>query len=265
MPTVHTHGKEYLDTIFHNHLKQNKKLFVPYIMAGDGGMDQFIENLQFLDQAGASAIEVGIPFSDPVADGPTIQEAGKRALEDNVTLPAILAIIKEHRSTIQAPIIFMSYLNPILQYGLDIFMKDAKDAGIDGFIIPDLPFEQQSLIQPHLDENELALIQIVSLTSSTQRLQTIAEASQGFLYAVTVNGITGSRDTFESTLEQHFAQLKKYSNVPVLAGFGISTPEHVKQLSQYADGTVVGSKIIELLQTKDFQSIKELIQAKGEV
>ncbi|MET3684334.1 tryptophan synthase alpha chain [Alkalibacillus flavidus] len=261
MPTM-THGKSYIDTKFNQTLEQGDHLFVPYIMAGDGGIDTLIPTLQRLDQAGASAIEIGIPFSDPVADGPTIQDAGIRARQSGVTLHAILDTLQTERHTIDAPIIAMTYLNPIVQYGVNQFMKDAQAAGIDGLIIPDLPLEHKSFIDDAKETYGLALIQLVSLTSSPERIKHIAEASEGFLYAVTVNGITGARDTFADDLADHFELLKTHSHVPVLAGFGISTPDHVRDMTQIADGVVVGSQIIKSIQANDFNHIQSLIDAK---
>ncbi|MDV2582984.1 tryptophan synthase subunit alpha [Alkalibacillus haloalkaliphilus] len=261
MQTV-TYGKDYLEATLNETINEGKKIFIPYIMAGDGGLDSFIPTLQKLDEAGATAIEVGIPFSDPVADGPTIQQAGKRAQDHGVTLPHIIDILKEERTKIQAPIIFMTYINPIYKYGVDQFMLDAKVAGVDGLIIPDLPLEQTNLIEKAREQANIAQIQLVSLTSSKERMKKIAAASQGFLYAVTVNGITGARQSFDDSLSEHFQHLKSVSSVPVLAGFGVSTPDHVKQLTQYSDGVIVGSKIINLLHEQNDKELKELIKAK---
>ncbi len=170
MQTV-TYGKDYLETTLNETINKGKKIFIPYIMAGDEGLDSFIPTLQRLDESGATAIEVGIPFSDPVADGPTIQEAGIRAQDHGVTLPHIIDILKEERTKIQAPIIFMTYINPIYKYGVDQFMLDAKVAGVDGLIIPDLPLEQTSLIEKAREQANIAQIQLVSLTSSKERMK----------------------------------------------------------------------------------------------
>ncbi|SEQ15867.1 tryptophan synthase subunit alpha [Piscibacillus halophilus] len=261
MPKTMTHGRKYLETTLNSTNKQGDKIFVPYVMAGDEGLEQLIPTLKFLSESGATAIELGIPFSDPVADGPTIQEAGKRALEQNITLNSVIQLLKQEREQIVAPIIFMTYINPIFKYGIEAFIQDAKEAGVDGLIIPDLPFEQQALISEKLNEAEIALIQLVSLTSSHERIKQLGEASQGFTYAITVNGITGARSKVSQNLAEHFQQLKDSSQVPVLAGFGISTPEHVIQMSKIADGVIVGSKIIELLQQGDYDSINRLIDA----
>lgn len=260
--TTLMHGRSYIEKQFNETLQNGNKLFIPYIMAGDGGLENLIPTLQFLEKSGVSAIELGIPFSDPVADGPTIQEAGLRALNQGVNLRSIINLLKAERHKVNVPIIFMTYMNPIYKYGIQQFVQDAKEAGIDGLIIPDLPLEQKKLISDELDQVGIALVQLVSLTSSEERMKEIAEQSQGFLYAVTVNGITGTRDSFEEKLDQHLQKLKQFSPVPVLAGFGISTPEHVHDMSNKCDGVIVGSKIIQLLQNKDFVAIEQLVKAQ---
>ncbi|MGM8215501.1 tryptophan synthase subunit alpha [Bacillaceae bacterium W0354] len=261
--TTMIHGRAYLEKSLKNELQNNSKIFIPYVMAGDGGLEQLIPTLQRLEEAGVSAIELGIPFSDPAADGPTIQEAGIRALKEGVTLQAIIELLQAERNKINIPIIFMTYMNPIFKYGLSKFIRDAQLAGVDGLIIPDLPLEQNDLINKQLNEAGIALIQLVSLTSSEERMREIAQASQGFLYAITVNGITGARKDFNINLKNHLAKLKKVSDVPVLAGFGISTPDHVKEMCDSCDGVIVGSKIIELLQQKEYEAINQLVKAKN--
>ncbi|GGE77814.1 tryptophan synthase subunit alpha [Priestia taiwanensis] len=239
--------------------KNGDKAFVPYIMGGDGGLDTFTEYLHFLHENGATAIEVGIPFSDPVADGPTIQRAGLRAMEQGVHIDDILGVIKEVRPTVDTPIVLMTYVNPILAYGIERFMERCEEVGIDGFIIPDLPYEEQELVLPYL--REMALIPLVTLTSTEDRLERIIEEGSGFVYAVTVRGITGERAEFPEELTAFLARLREMSSLPVLAGFGISSPVHVKHLLPHCDGVVVGSKVIELFRKGEVDTLKELMQA----
>ncbi|MGM0845297.1 MAG: tryptophan synthase subunit alpha [Bacillota bacterium] len=257
-------GKNFLEETLNNLRNKGQGIFVPYIMAGDGGLDNLLEQLTFLERAGASAIEIGIPFSDPAADGPVIQEAGKRVLQEGTTLAGIFEKLLQGREKISIPIIFMTYFNPILQYGLPRFAEDCKRAGVDGLIVPDLPLEHTDILKPYLQKEEIALIGLASLTSSKDRLKAIAEATEGFLYAVTINGITGAVKEFHTSLSDHFADLKSICHVPVLAGFGISTPEHVRTFLEMTDGVVVGSKIIELLQENKLGEIQKLIEAAGE-
>ncbi|TKC19503.1 tryptophan synthase subunit alpha [Robertmurraya kyonggiensis] len=241
--------------------EKNKKAFVPYIMAGDGGLDSLMERIVFLESCGATAIEVGIPFSDPVADGPTIQAAGLRSLKEGTTLKAVLETILNLRPIVSIPIIVMTYMNPIYAYGINSFIEDASRAGVDGLIVPDLPIEEEEIILSHLNVAQIELIRLVTLTSSEERIKEIAKRGQGFLYAVTVTGITGARVDFHKQVGDYLKKIQSVSPIPVLAGFGISTPEQVKGMGQYCDGVVVGSKIVDLFQENKLDEIEKLIQA----
>lgn len=254
-------GKEKLDQRFQETLNKGDKLFVPYIMAGDGGLDALSERIQFLEEAGATALELGIPFSDPVADGPTIQAAGLRALGEKVTLRDVLKKLEQTKADRSIPIILMTYMNPIFAYGIKAFARDSAKAGVDGLIIPDLPMEEESRLTGDLTQNNVALIRLAALTSPKERLEKIAQKTEGFLYAVTVKGTTGVQTTFAETVGEYIQELKKMTDTPVLAGFGVSTPDHVRQLSEYGDGVVVGSQIVNCFHDNDRETIKELIQA----
>jgi tryptophan synthase alpha chain len=244
--------------------EQNKKAFVPYIMAGDGGMERLEELLLLFDKLGVSAVEVGIPFSDPVADGPTIQRAGKRALERGTTIEEILQTVQKVRSRIQTPIVFMTYLNPVLAYGKERFIAACKEAGVDGMIVPDLPYEEKDIIAPLLAQNNIALIPLVTLTSPKERIEKIVWDAEGFIYAVTVTGVTGARQSFQKQLHSFLQQVKEITPVPVFAGFGISTPAQIQEVASSCDGVIVGSKIIELLEQGREAEIAELVQAAKE-
>lgn len=241
--------------------ERGDKAFVPYIMAGDGGMQTLKKTILFLQEAGATAIEVGIPFSDPVADGEVIQKAGERALAEGITLRKVLKELASFKEEVTVPLVIMTYLNPVLSYGLNKIAADCEAGGVYGLIVPDLPLEESGLLKGALEGTDVALIQLVSLTSPAERIKAIAEASEGFIYAVTVNGITGVRDSFTEGLGDHLKQLKEASNVPVLAGFGISTPEHVQSLGSLADGVIVGSAIVTALHEGDQEKVRELIDA----
>ncbi|MBM7570613.1 tryptophan synthase subunit alpha [Aquibacillus albus] len=254
-------GKERLDQAFQQVLSKGDKAFVPYIMAGDGGLDILEERLNFLAECGATVVELGIPFSDPVADGPTIQKAGIRALENGVSLRDVIGKLKEIKATRSVPVVLMTYINPIYAYGTAEFAKDCREAGVDGLIIPDLPLEEESIVAADLAENQIALIRLAALTSTKERLVEIAKRTEGFLYAVTVTGTTGARSGFKENLAQHLQDLKSVCEAPVLAGFGVSTPEHVKELTENCDGVVVGSRIVDLLHQGDEAAIRELIQS----
>ncbi len=237
------------------------KAFVPYIMAGDGGLGTLKQNILFLQKAGVTAIELGIPFSDPVADGPVIQEAGERALAQGVTLRTVLKELALFTDEVTVPLVIMTYLNPILSYGINEFTKDCSISGISGLIVPDLPLEESDLLRNELVESEIALIQLVSLTSPPERIRKITAAGEGFIYAVTVNGITGVRDGFGDDLQTHLEELKAVSPVPVLAGFGISTPDQVRSIGAFADGVIVGSAIVDAFHRGDLKVVEALVKA----
>ncbi|WNS73801.1 tryptophan synthase subunit alpha [Bacillus sp. DTU_2020_1000418_1_SI_GHA_SEK_038] len=241
--------------------ENNEKAFVPYIMAGDGGLNSLAERITFLEKAGATAIEIGIPFSDPVADGPVIQRAGIRALENGTTLRGVLKIISEIRPIVHIPLIFMTYMNPIMAFGIEEFIEECFRSGVDGLILPDLPIEEEDIIVPYAEKAGIEIIRLVTLTSPLARVEEISKKGHGFLYAVTVNGITGARKGFSDQLGEHLKKVKSVSCLPVLAGFGIASPSHVLEMNQYCDGVIVGSKIIELFEQGDLAGIEELINA----
>ena len=240
----------------------NRPAFIPYVMAGDGGLANLPSIISRLEKLGATAIEIGIPFTDPVADGPVIEEAGMRALANGTTLKKVIETLRNHRDEFSIPLIFMSYLNPILAYGQEQFAGDAYEAGVRGVIIPDMPLEEKDILYPYLKASNVSLIQLISLTSDADRMEKLAKASEGFIYAVTVNGVTGVRQTFKDELATHFAELKQLSNVPVLAGFGISSAEQVEHSATMCDGVIAGSKIVSAIAENDQEEIENLMAYK---
>ena len=237
------------------------KAFVSYIMAGDGGLETLKAKILFLQQAGVTAIELGIPFSDPVADGPTIQLAGERALANGTTLRLIMQEIETFYKEVRVPLVLMTYYNPLLSYGLEHFAQACDKLGIAGLIVPDVPVEETVELQKVLANTDVALIPLVSLTSPPERIAKITSSGEGFIYAVTVNGITGVRDGFGDQLGQHLNKLSQQSNIPVLAGFGISTPEQVKSMGSLADGVIVGSAIVDAFHHNELEKITTLVHA----
>ncbi|MGM9926165.1 MAG: tryptophan synthase subunit alpha [Bacillus sp. (in: firmicutes)] len=256
-------SRQHVEEAIQRILERGDKCFVPYIMAGDGGVDQLVARLEFLEKAGATMIEIGIPFSDPAADGPVIQAAGIRALKEGTTIQGIFQVLERVRDTVSIPLIFMTYLNPVLAIGLERFARQCAAIGIDAVIIPDVPLEEEHEVKPYLEEQGLALIRLATLTSPPERLKTLAEGAEGFLYAVAVKGVTGSRSGFEEDVLAYMRSLKEMSAVPVLAGFGISTPEHVKKMSAVCDGIIVGSRIVSCFQEGKEDQIISLVQASG--
>ncbi|OFI06089.1 tryptophan synthase alpha chain [Clostridium acetireducens DSM 10703] len=252
-------GVSRINKAFKNLKLQNKKAIIPYIMAGDKGME-FTEKLVYtLEKLGATVIEIGVPFSDPVADGPTIQAAGKRALEKGVNIKQILDLVKKIRNNSSIPIVLMTYLNPVLQYGVEEFCNKCKEVQLDGLIIPDLPLEELEIVEPFAKKAELAIIPLVTLTSGKERIEVICRRGEGFIYTVTVTGVTGARKEMDSDLTKLLKEVKSISKLPVVAGFGISTNEQIKEITKYVDGVVVGSKIVDLAYREDFNGIAELM------
>ncbi|MFA1822871.1 tryptophan synthase subunit alpha [Virgibacillus oceani] len=252
-------GIEKINHTFQKKLADNEKLFVPYIMAGDGGLNILEERIAFLEECNVSAIELGIPFSDPVADGPTIQQAGLRALQQGTTLSAVLNTLKDTAKKRRVPIILMTYMNPVLQYGPEEFAADCEGAGVDGVIIPDLPLEEEKIISAPFKAHSLALIRLAARTSSDDRLKKLAAKSNSFLYAVSVTGTTGIRSTHDSEVEAYLKKLKSLSTFPVLAGFGVSNSKQARELSSYCDGVIVGSKIVDLFHEGKTGEIRKLV------
>jgi tryptophan synthase alpha chain len=240
---------------------KGKKAFVPYIMAGDGGLERLKEKVLFLQKCGADAVEIGIPFSDPVADGPTIQKAGIRALREGTTVKKVLSMINLFKDDLEIPLIIMTYLNPIVAYGIEKFASDAAKAGVSGCIIPDLPLEEEMLITHVLEKSEISLIRLVTLTTPLERIKEITKKGSGFIYAVTITGITGAKNNFSEDISVFLEKVKEFSPVPVLAGFGVSSPRQIEEVCRYCDGVIVGSKIIDLFEQGELDEIEKLIKS----
>lgn len=253
-------GKEKIAARFNQIAGAGKNLFVPYIVAGDGGLDLLEKRIEFLDDCGVAAIELGIPFSDPVADGPTIQEASIRALALDTSLDKVLDTIAPSKPTREVPIILMTYINPIFALGIDYFAEKCEQVGVDGIIIPDVPMEEEHLVKEALARHDVAFIRLAAMTSTPERLEKIAASSEGFLYAVSVTGTTGARAAHQESVYAYLADLKQHSQVPVLAGFGVSNPEQAHQLSEHCDGVIVGSKIVDLLHQGKEANVRALIE-----
>lgn len=242
-------------------LGENKKLFIPYIMCGDGGFDKTKKVIQLLENSGASIIEIGIPFSDPIADGPSIQSAGQRALDGGITLQKTLTFLKSIPPNNDVPRIIMSYLNPIVQYGFEAFFSLLRESHISGLIIPDLPLEEYNMILPYTDQYGIAIIPLIAPSTGLDRMADILKLTHGFVYAITVNNTTGGRSEFSDEVLNRLKLIKENTTMPVVAGFGISTIEQIKTLGSYCDGVVVGSKIVDLAKDDKFDEIEKLMKA----
>lgn len=228
--------------------KQNRAAFIPFIMGGDPSPDSCAKLLDALPTAGADIIELGIPFSDPMADGPVIQAAGLRALEAGTTLKHVLALVAEFRKKHATPLVLMGYLNPIYVYGYEAFARDAAAAGVDGIIIVDLPPEEAAELEPILSNHSIALVRLIAPTSLENRLELLAGGASGYLYYVSITGITGAASASAASVKEALAAIRKTTPLPVCVGFGIKTPEDVQSMAASgADGVVVGSSIVKLI------------------
>lgn len=231
-------------TTFEELKHEDKKGFIPFITAGDPDLPTTKNLLIELAHAGATVIELGVPFSDPMADGPVIQRASERALKNNFGISEILDVVRETQKEAPIPIVLFSYFNPLLRYGLERLSREAKDAGIDGILITDMTPEESEDVSRILKENELDLIFLVAPTSTDERLKMIAEKASGFIYAVSRTGVTGTREQMTSDAEILVNRVHAFSDLPIAVGFGISTAEQVADVQRYADAAVVGSAIV---------------------
>ena len=228
--------------------KQNKKAFIAYICAGDPDIVTTEKLALELDKAGVKIVELGVPFSDPLADGPTIQRASQRALKKGVNITKIFSLVKKLRKKTDMPIVLMGYYNPIYNYGVLNFIKRAKQAGVDGVIVPDLIPEEAGEFISVSRKYDLSTIFLAAPTSSARRLKAIVAKSTGFVYYVSLTGVTGARHAMGEGIKAHVQKIKRISRKPVCIGFGVSTPSQVNALSMYSDGVIVGSAIIKVLE-----------------
>lgn len=231
-----------------NRLPSGTRGFIPYITAGDPDLITTEKLLIELAQASATVIELGIPFSDPMADGPIIQRASERALKQDFGLREIIDVVARARKQIATPIILFSYFNPLLQFGVERLAREARAAGIDGVLVTDLIPEESSSFKEALRAHDLDMIFLVAPTSTDARLQLVAQQASGFIYAVSRAGVTGTRDTVSAEAKVLVNRMRKFSQLPVAVGFGVSTRDQVAEVQMYADAVVVGSAIVQELE-----------------
>lgn len=239
--------------------KSDRKALVTFITAGDPDLTTTATLLPLLEKSGADIIELGIPFSDPMADGPTIQRASERALAAGTTLKAVLEMVRKVRASVSVPIILMGYSNPVYSYGWQQFAVDASAAGVDGLLLVDLPPEEAGELMPALRKAGLDMIFLLTPTSGADRIARVARQGSGFLYYVTVTGVTGARQTVSATLSQELATVRDAVRLPIMAGFGVSTPEQAAQVAADADGVVVGSAIVKLFEHYQGQQLLDAV------
>ena len=243
-----------IDETFAGLRSGSRKGFIPYICAGDPDLATTIQLARTLVDVGADVLELGLPFSDPLADGIVNQLAAQRALASGTTIDGVLNCVRQVRQNCDTPIVVYTYLNPILQFGFDRFHEQAAAAGVDGLLILDLPPEEEIEGRNH----GLAHIRLIAPTTSAERMKRIAENARGFLYYVSREGVTGARDNVAASLDQQIAEIRRVSSLPIAVGFGISNPEQAKAVAQHADAVVIGSAIVDLIAHEGRRSLNSV-------
>lgn len=227
--------------------KRGEAALIPFVTAGDPDLNTTLKILRALEKGGADCIELGVPFSDPTADGPTIQRSSERALKRGVSLPAIFRILHEFRLTSDVPVILFGYYNPFFHYGVEEFCRQAARAGADGVLCVDLPPEESGELRRWSDAAGLDLNYLLSPTSDNDRIRLVAQSGRGFIYYVSVTGVTGARRSFDDRLRSQVARVRRMTALPVGVGFGVSTPNQAAWIAGFADAVVVGSALVEVI------------------
>ncbi|MFT8314959.1 MAG: tryptophan synthase subunit alpha [Clostridium sp.] len=227
-----------------NELKdKNEKAMIPFVTAGDPDLETTIELVNAMEKAGADIIELGVPYSDPLADGPTIQASSQRSLKNGTTIAKIMDTVKKIRLNTEVPLVYLVYYNSVFNYGIERFIKDCSEVGIDGVIIPDLPIEERKDILALGDKYNVALIPLIAPTSK-ERIKNIVKNASGFIYCVSTNGVTGARNEIKTDLNEYMSTVAQYAEIPKALGFGISSAKMAKELKDYCDGIIIGSAIV---------------------
>ena len=227
--------------------KDKKKALIPYLMAGDPSLEMTEALVLEIERAGADIIELGVPFSDPIADGPVIQGAGQRSLDSGTTLKGIFELVKTLRAQTKVPLVLMCYFNSILAFGKDLFCRIAVEVGVDGVIIPDLPVEEGERFRRIARAKGIDVILLLAPTSTATRLRKVAKVSQGFLYYVSLTGVTGARLTQVPDISGKVEEIRNFSRLPVAVGFGVSQASEASEISKFADGVIVGSALVKII------------------
>ncbi|MFC1552677.1 tryptophan synthase subunit alpha [Candidatus Latescibacterota bacterium] len=243
-----------LEKTFKELQSQGRKAFIAYITAGDPDIQATVRLVRELEAGGVDIIELGIPFSDPIADGPVNQAAAQRALKNDINLGMILDAVKTIRQDSDIPIVFFSYINPIIAYGMERFASDAKASGLSGALILDMPPEEAGDYKILMEDNNLDTIFLVSPITPVDRIDLIVKHASGFVYYVSQMGVTGERNDVSETIPQMVEEIKSRTDIPVAVGFGISTPDQVRGIAEHADGVIVGSSIVKRIGEKGIHS-----------
>lgn len=250
-----------ITTTFDRLRSRGEKALIPYIMAGDPSLADTEKLIKELAQTGADLIELGVPFSDPIADGPVIQKAAERALRSGTSLKRILETVTHVRIKVQVPLILMAYYNTIMAMGEDVFCREAVDSGIDGVIVPDMPPEEDDALHQAAQKTGLMIIYLLAPTSTNARRKTVVHKTDGFIYYVSLTGITGSQLVDMEDVKKNIHTLRRITRKPIAVGFGIATPEDAKRVALFADGVIVGSAMVRKI--ADHQTDPNLVQQIG--
>lgn len=258
-----------IDRRFNDLKEKGKKALITFITAGDPDIDTTYDIVLALEEAGADIIELGIPYSDPLADGPTIQASSQRALAKGIKIRDIMDLVIRIREKSDIPVVYLAYYNSVFKYGIEKFLMDSKNVGVDGLIIPDLPLEERKEVLEVADKYEIYLIPLVAPTSK-ERIKAITENGKGFVYCVTLTGVTGAREEIATDLEEYMKLVSSYTSMPKALGFGISGPEMARKLRSLSDGIVVGSAIVERIakgynKCEMLKEVKEFVSSLREV
>nr|WP_307991939.1 tryptophan synthase subunit alpha [uncultured Niameybacter sp.] len=237
--------------------EEGKKAFIPFITAGDPHLEATKKFIQVLDECGSHIIELGIPFSDPIADGETIQNANVRALKNPIDLDRIFNLVEEVRPTTKAALVFLIYSNMIFHYKPANFFRRCEEVGIDGVIVPDMPIEEIEEFESVAKEYNIHMIRLIAPTS-TDRVASIANGAKGFLYCVSSLGVTGTRRELTTDFDEMFSEIQEVATIPTAIGFGITTPKQVRQIKNYTDGVIVGSALVKLIEEKGEAATKDI-------
>ncbi len=242
---------------------EGKRAFIPYIMAGYPSAEDTLRFLDILEESGADIVELGVPFTDPLADGPIIQAASQEALKEGMSLRRVLTIVEAIRKKSSIPLVLMTYYNPVFKYGEEALVRDARDAGVNGVIIPDLPPDEADSLKAFSKKMGLDTIFLAAPTSTEERLRLIARSSTGFIYYVSITGITGARILLDGSQKAIIERLRLLSDKPVATGFGVSTPEEARTVAEFSDGVIVGSAIVRRLKG-DSSELKSYLREMAE-
>lgn len=238
---------------------ENKKAFIGFLTAGDPSAEKTVEYILIMEKAGADLIEIGIPFSDPTAEGIVIQNANIRALNKGMTTNKVFDIVKKVREKSNIPLVFLTYINPVYKYGYNKFFKECSEVGVDGIIIPDLPFEEKDEIKDIADKYDVDIISLISPTSE-ERIKTIAKEAKGFVYIVSSMGVTGVRNEIKTDVGSIIKSVKEVTNVPCAVGFGINNTDQARDIAEVADGVIVGSAIVKIIENHSEDASEELFK-----